>query len=80
MARKLATTHGLDEEDVIVARETLEELQGLLYCLQAALEDVERDLAVSSDPADVAEALDWLRENAVPLAAARFEPRMSAIV
>ena len=80
MARKLAQTHGLGEDDVIVERSVLEEFQGLLYCLQAALEDVERDLAASSTPGDVAEALAWLRENAEPLAAARLEPRMSAFV
>jgi hypothetical protein len=80
MARKLADSHGLDPDDVIVARDTLEELQGLLYCLQAALEDVERDLAVSAEPTDVAEALAWLRENAEPLAAARVDRRMAAIV
>lgn len=79
MARKLAASHGLGDDDVIIDRATLEELQGLLYCLQAALEDVERDLAASSDPADVSDALAWLRENAEPLARARLEPRMAAI-
>ena len=79
MARRLAEAHGLGEDDVIVDRNVLEEFQGLLYCLQAALEDVQRDLATSSRPADVAEALAWLQENAEPLARARLEPRMSAI-
>lgn len=79
MARRLAHSHGLDPDDVIIDREALEEFQGLLYCLQAALEDVERDLAASSRPADVAEALAWLRENAEPLARTRLEPRMAAI-
>lgn len=79
MARKLAESHGLGEQDVIIDREVLEEFQGLLYCLQAALEDVERDLAVSSRARDVAEALAWLRENAEPLARMRLEPRMAAI-
>ena len=79
MARKLAQAHGLGEDDVIVERTVLEEFQGLLYCLQAALEDVDRDLAASSRPADVAEALDWLRENAEPLARTRLEPKMAAI-
>ncbi|MEI7623656.1 MAG: hypothetical protein WCJ88_08885, partial [Actinomycetes bacterium] len=64
MARKLAKSHGLDDDDVIVDRSTLEELQGLLYCLQAAVEDVERDLSASATPADVSEALAWLLENA----------------
>ncbi len=80
MARKLAKSHGLDDDDVIVDRSAIEELQGLLYCLQAAVEDVQRDLAASSTAQDLSEALTWLMENAVPLAAARLEPRMAAIV
>lgn len=79
MARRLARSHGLGEDDVIVDRRVLEEFQGLLYCLQAALEDVERDLEASSRPADVADAFAWLRENAEPLARVRLEPRMAAI-
>jgi hypothetical protein len=75
LARKLAATHGLGDDDVIVGREALEDLQSRLYCLQAALEDVTRDLARSSEPDDVAEALAWLRENAEPLADAWIEPR-----
>lgn len=78
MARKLALAHGLGDDDVIVSREALEDLQGRLYCLQAALEDIERDLAVSSQPADVAEALRWLRENARPLADVWVEPRTTS--
>jgi hypothetical protein len=80
MARKLAKSHGLDDDDVIVDRSAIEELQGLLYCLQAAVDDVQRDLAASSTAQDLSEALKWLMENAVPLAAARLEPRMAAIV
>lgn len=79
MSRRLARAHGLGEDDVIVDRGVLEEFQGLLYCLQAALEDVERDLEASSRPADVSDALAWLRENAEPLARVRLEPRMAAI-
>jgi hypothetical protein len=67
--------HGLGDDDVIVDRTALEELQGALYGLQAALEDVERDLAASSKPVDVAEALAWLRQNAEPLARSWIEPR-----
>jgi len=80
MARKLAQSHGLNDDDVIVDRSAIEELQGLLYCLQAAVEDVQRDLAGSSTPQDVSEALAWLMENAEPLAAARLEPRMATII
>ena len=80
MARKLAKSHGLGDDDVIVDRSAIEELQGLLYCLQAAVEDVNRDLAASSTAQDLSEALAWLMENAEPLVAARLEPRMATIV
>jgi hypothetical protein len=75
LARKLASSHGLGDDDVIVSRDALEDLQSRLYCLQAALEDIQRDLARSAEPSDVAEALAWLRENAEPLASAWIEPR-----
>lgn len=64
MARKLAAAHGLGEDDVIVDRAALEELQGALYCLEAAVEDVDRDLAGPATAGEVADALQWLLENA----------------
>jgi hypothetical protein len=78
MARKLAAAHGLGDDDLIVSRAQLEELQSRVYCLQAALEDIERDLAVSSDPVDVLDALKWLQENAGPVADLWIEPRTGA--
>jgi hypothetical protein len=75
MARKLAMAHGLAEGDVIVSRDALDDLQSRLYCLQAALEDVDRDLEASAEPADVAEALRWVLDNARPLAEVWIEPR-----
>ena len=78
LARKFAESHGLDDDDVIVARVQLEELQSRLYCLQAALEDVDRDLAVSAEPSDVADALSWLQENARPLSEVWIEPRTAS--
>ncbi len=75
LARKLASSHGLGDDDVIVSREALEDLQSRIYCLQAALEDIDRDLARSKEPREVAEALTWLRENAEPLASVWIEPR-----
>jgi uncharacterized small protein (DUF1192 family) len=75
LARKLASSHGLGDNDVIVSRDALEDLQSRIYCLQAALEDIDRDLERSKEPRDVAEALAWLRENAEPLATAWIEPR-----
>src|SRR4051794_28451387 len=79
MARKLAASHGLGDDDLIVSRADLEELQGRLYCLQAALEDVTRDLEVSDGPDEVRDALRWLRENAEPVASCWIEPRSSAV-
>lgn len=79
MARKLATAHGLADGDVVVAQEALEQLQGSLYCLQAALEDVERDLdEAGDDPDEVRRALGWLVDNARPVAALWIEPRTRA--
>ena len=59
-------------------RESLEDLQGVLYCLQAAIEDVERDLETSSTKADLSEALEWVLANARPAAAVWIEPRTEA--
>lgn len=87
LARKLAAAHGLGDDDLIVSRAVLEDLQSRLYCLQAAIEDVDRDLAQAAssgrkgepDTADLAEALTWLLENARPVAAAWIEPRVAEL-
>lgn len=79
LARKLAASYGLGDDDVIVGRDALETLQGHLYCLQAAIEDTDRDLAVSSTPQDVRDAFTWLLENARPLAGFWVEPRTTAL-
>ena len=79
LARRLAESHGLGTDDVVVSRAELEELQGQLYCLQAAVEDVERDLAESSTPEEVGEAFRWLLTNAKPLQEAWLEPRMGEL-
>lgn len=75
LARKLAASHGLGDDDVIIDRQRLEELQGALYCLQAAIEDVDRDLAAGPSAREVREALGWLLDNARPVAAVWIEPR-----
>lgn len=74
LARKLAQAHGLAEDELVVSRSALEELQSRVYCLQASLEDIDRDLGRSSEHADVVDALNWLRENAEPVAAIWIEP------
>lgn len=69
--------HGLADDDLIVSRAALDDLLSKLYCLQAAAEDVRRDLDGLGRPRvrDLQEALDWLLENADPLADAWVEPR-----
>jgi hypothetical protein len=53
----------------VVTRARLDELHDRLYVLEAAVEDVDRDLAVADGLDDVREALDWLLAAARPLVA-----------
>lgn len=75
LARKFASAHGLGDDDVIIGRRQLEELQGALYCLQAAIEDVDADVADDPSAREVRSALDWLLDNARPVAALWIEPK-----
>ena len=80
MARKLAAAHGLGPDDLIISRRELEGLQGHLYGLQAALEDVESDLErarQSDEGPDYREAFEWLHAGAKPLHKVWIEPRGS---
>ncbi len=67
MARRRREEVGLGEQELIVARAALEDLRDRLYVLEAAVEDVERDLAAADGEGDVREALDWLLQAARPL-------------
>lgn len=78
MARKLATAHGLGPDDLIISRRDLEELQGHLYGLQAALEDVDGDFDQARRAGlaiDYREAYEWLYASAQPLRSTWIEPR-----
>lgn len=78
MARKLAAAHGLGPTDLIISRHDLEALQGHLYGLQAALEDVDGDLNQAREAGlefDYREAYEWLYANAQPLRSTWIEPR-----
>ena len=75
LARKLAAAHGLDDDDVIVGRDRLEAMHDAQYLLQAAIEDVEHDLAGKPTAKEVRSALDWLLDNAREAATTRVEPK-----
>lgn len=72
MARRRAREVGLSDAELIVARAQLAELADKLYELEAAIEDVERDLADARTAEDLSEALAWLLQAARPLAQHRF--------
>lgn len=67
LARQRRAEVGLGEAELIVTRAALDALRDRLYVLEAAVEDVERDLAGPHDERDVREALDWLLSAARPL-------------
>lgn len=80
MARKLAAAHGLGSDELIISRRDLETLQGHLYGLQAALEDVEADLnqaRSSGVEPDYQDAYEWLHSSAQPLRSLWIEPKGS---
>ncbi len=58
---------GLSEHELIVTRQALDDLRDRLYVLEAAVEDVERDLAEADGDAELRQALHWLLEAARPL-------------
>jgi hypothetical protein len=66
-ARRRAGELGLGEAELVVARRALDELYDQLYVLEAAVEDVERDLAAADSPKEVRAALEWLLDAARPL-------------
>jgi hypothetical protein len=67
VARQRRAEVGLGESELIVAREALESLRDKIYVLEAAVEDVDRDLEAAVDEADVRGALAWLLEAARPV-------------
>ena len=78
LARKFAAAHGLGDDDVIVDRQQLEDLQDAIYCLQAAIDDVDGDLEGTPTATEVRTAIGWLLDNARRVAQARIEPRADA--
>ena len=72
IARQRVAEAGLSEAELIVTRAALDDLRDRLYVLEAAVEDVDRDLATAGeDPEEVRRALDWLLQAVRPLLAQR---------
>jgi hypothetical protein len=62
----------LSDTELVMTRAELDELRDALYVVEAAVEDVERDLAAApDDPEETRRALDWLLQAIRPLLANR---------
>jgi len=71
-ARLRAAEAGLSEAELVVTRHELDELYDLLYVLECAVEDVDRDLAKARSRQDFADAVEWLLQAARPLVGRRL--------
>lgn len=58
----------MSDAELIVTRAALDELRDKLYVLEAAIEDVERDLVDAEGEQAYRDALEWLLAAARPLA------------
>jgi hypothetical protein len=70
-ARNEARLHGLDEEQIIVTREALNDLQDTIYVLQCAIDDIDRDFPKgfrNANGSDLVDSLGWLLQAARPVA------------
>ena len=72
LRRQRAREAGLAEHELVVTRFELDDLNDKLYVLEAALEDVQRDLAGSPTVDDYREAMAWLLDAARPLLRSRI--------
>ena len=67
VSRRRSAELGISETELIITREALDELRDQLYVLEAAVEDVDRDLSATSGEQELRDALDWLLAAARPL-------------
>lgn len=67
-ARQRAADVGLSEDELVLTRAAIDSLRDRLYVLEAAVEDVGRDLAGNPTKEDYREAVEWLLDAARPLA------------
>jgi hypothetical protein len=74
LRRQRAADAGLAEHELVVTRGELDDLYDKLYVLEAAVEDVDRDLAEGATAKEYQEAVAWLLEAARPLLTDRLGP------
>lgn len=67
IARQRRAEAGLSESELIITRSALESLRDRIYVLEAAVEDVERDLETAETDQDLRDALAWLLAAARPV-------------
>jgi hypothetical protein len=67
LRRLRASEAGLAEHELVVTREELDDLYDRLYVLEAAVQDVDTDLAGKPGLQEYREAVGWLLEAARPL-------------
>ncbi len=71
----LAALHSLGPDDVLVTRAAFDELRDLLYRIEAALQDVDGDLAEGADSDGYRQALWHLYRTAASVRAVSLEPK-----
>ncbi len=67
VARQRNAELGISEAELVVTRAALDDLRDRLYVLEAAVEDVDRDLEAADGEQDLRDALSWLLAAARPL-------------
>jgi hypothetical protein len=73
-ARALAKTHALAEGQVLMAAERLDAIRDLLYRIEAAMDDVDADLASDDSPDGTRQALWHLYRACAEVRTISLEP------
>jgi hypothetical protein len=76
VARQRAREVQLSDEQLVMAREELNDVHDALYVLSCAVQDVQRDLADIQQPnaKELREMLQWILECAEPIGSLRLRP------
>ena len=76
VARQRAREVQLSDEQLVMAREELNDIHDALYVLSCAVDDVQRDLADIEKPSakELRDMLKWILECAEPIGSLRLRP------